>query len=209
MALANYQNLKDSAIAWSHRADLDLLIDDFILLAENEFYSNPVETLSLRVMEGQATATASTSSRQVTLPADFLSNRRIRLQLSTGDHGELKYRAPEQMVIQGASGQPRYYTITDVLEFDRTPDTAYTVEFQYFKKIAALTSEATTNDILTNYPNIYLYGVLHQAFLYATDEVEAAKWQRKFISAIKGANRKDKKGRFGTAPAMRIEGATP
>jgi len=209
MALANYEDLRSSILAWSHRDDIDELLNDFIALAEVEMFSNSTEVLQLRVMEKLTTQAALLSTRINPLPSDFLQQRRLRLDIGSGDNGELTFKAPEQMIIQSASGRPRFFTITDSLEFDRVPDSAYTIEFQYYQKPTALSSTNATNVIMTNHPTIYLYGALHQVFLYAVDEIEAVKWEAKFFDAIKGANKKDKKGRFGPAPSMRVEGVTP
>lgn len=212
MALDNYDNLVKSIIKWSHRDDLDLLIPDFIQLAEEEFYSPSligVPSLDVRELEGKEIVETVASSREVNLPTGFGKNRQVRLNIGTGDSGKLKFKAPEQLIINNASGQPRYYTITDKLIFDRVPDAIYEVEFTYIKKINGLSSVSQTNDILTNYPNIYLYGALHQAFIYADDEVKANKYQIKFVNAIKGANKQTKRGRYGTAPTARVEGPTP
>lgn len=209
MALANYDNLFESIVKWSHRNDVDLLIPDFIAMAENEMFGNDQEVLKTRAMEVTTTQAAIADTRLNPLPSDFLYNRRVRLDIGSGDNGELTYRAPEQMIIQGASGRPRFFTITDQLEFDRVPDSTYTIEFTYYARPAALTVSNQTNVIITNHPEIYLYGALHQLFLYAVDEAEASKWAAKFFQAIKGANKKDKKGRFGPAPSMRVEGCTP
>lgn len=38
---------------------------------------------------------------------------------------------------------------------------------------------------------------------------EAIKYAGKFQDAIKGANKADKKARFGPAPSMRVDGVTP
>lgn len=209
MALSTYDDLKQSVINWSHRDDIDLLIDDFISIAENEMFGNDQEVLKLRAMESTTTQTAIADTRLNPLPADFLYNRRVRLDLNSGDNGELTYRAPEQMIIQSASGRPRFFTITDQLEFDRVPDSTYDIEFTYYARPTALDSTNTTNVILANHPEIYLYGCLKQVFIYAMDQQEAAKYGTLFAQAIKGANKKDKKGRFGPAPSMRVEGCTP
>ena len=45
MAISNYTELKQAIIDWSHREDLDLMIDDFIALAEAEMLYNPTSPL--------------------------------------------------------------------------------------------------------------------------------------------------------------------
>ena len=103
-----------------------------------------------------------------------------------------------------------FFTIIgNQIEFNRTPDDYYNVNIAYYKKPDALTSTNQTNSIITGYQNIYLYGVLHQVFLWSEDTEESVKYALKFQDAIKGANRADKKARYGTAPTMRVTGVTP
>jgi len=208
MGLATYEDLKQSIINWSHRSDLDLLIDDFILLAETRMFNNPIEVLEVA---GQDTTdnTLTTTGKTIALPADYQSIRSIRLELN-GVNNDLRYRAPEQMIIRDASGLPSFFTVSGTnIVFDRVPDAVYTVNLQYFAKPTALSSANPTNTILTNNPDIYLFGALNALFAHANNDIDAANYANQFIAAIRGANKLAKQGRYGPAPAMRIEGATP
>lgn len=208
MALNNYANLKTAIIEWSKRDDALSLVDDFIDLAESEMYANDVEPLQIREMEARATASASTSDRFLELPSGFQSMRRLKLNLS-GKDWDVRAVAPDQMIICPDTGIPRHFAVTSQIEFDRVPDDTYTVDMQYYKSLDALSSSNATNDILTNYPQIYLHGCLWALRTWSLEEEKAEYHYSKFIRAIKGANKKSNKGRYGPAPFMRIEGATP
>lgn len=202
--LDTYENLVKEVIDWSHRDDLGVKMPDFILLAENAMYSNEVEVLAVRSME--MISTSATAGQYVALPTDFESARSVRLV--TGDNGgELRFQAPEQMRKQVATGKPTFFTVIgNEIQFDRVPDSAYTLEIQYYRKEPSLSTLVQTNAILTNHPSIYLYGALAQVYFFSQDEQQALKYTQLFISAIKGANKADKKGRYGPAPAMSIDG---
>tara|TARA_B110000902_G_C14285399_1_gene578519 strand:+ start:3260 stop:3880 length:621 start_codon:yes stop_codon:yes gene_type:complete len=202
--LDTYDNLVKEIIDWSHRDDLGVKVPDFIQLAENAMYSNEVEVLAIRGME--MTLTSATTGQYVALPTDFESARSVRLV--TGDNGgELRFQAPEQMRKQVATGKPTFFTIIgNDIQFDRVPDSAYTLEIQYYRKEPSLSTLVQTNAILTNHPSIYLYGALAQVYFFSQDEQQALKYTQLFISAIKGANKADKKGRYGPAPSMSIDG---
>jgi len=104
------------------------------------------------------------------------------------------------------AGRPQFFTVIgDKIQLDRTPDAEYTVEIQYFKKADPLTSSNQTNEILTKYPSIYLYGALAQVFIYSQDDQQVSKYIQLFIGAIKGANKADQKGRFGPAMSMSLD----
>ena len=200
MALDSYDNLVKSIIDWSHRNDLGVKIPDFIQLAENEMYSNDAEPLKVRSMA--VVSTALTAGEYIELPPDFESARSVRL-VTNDNGGYLTYQAPEQMFKSVATGRPTFFTIIgNELQFDRVPDSDYTLEFQYFRKATPLSTDNQVNEILTSHPKIYLFGALAQVFTYSQDTEQLAVYQAKFYSAIRGANKADKKGRYGPAPSM-------
>jgi hypothetical protein len=63
--------------------------------------------------------------------------------------------------------------------------------------------------VLTNFPAIYLYGSLYYLFVAKKDDQEAAKYKMLMMEGLAGANTQDKRGRYGSAPKIRIEGDTP
>ena len=203
MALDTFDNLVKEIIDWSHRGDLGNKVNDFIQLAENAMYSNEQVVLNVRSME--IVSTALTAGQYLQLPDNFESARSVRLV--TGDNGgELKFQAPEQMFKQVATGRPNFYTVVgNELQFDRVPDSSYTIEIQYFRKATPLTTLNQTNEILTSHPSIYLFGSLTALFAFTLDSEQQAKYESMFLSAIKGANKADKKGRYGPAPSMSVD----
>lgn len=203
MAFSDYDELQKEIIDWSHRNDLGTKIPDFITLAENFMYSNDQEVLTVRSME--TISTAATAGQYVALPDGFESARSVRLV--TGDNGgELTFQAPQQMKKQVAGGRPRFFTVVgNEIQFDRVPDSDYTIEIQYYKKATALSNTNPTNEILTNHPSIYLFGALAALFSYAQDTEQQSKYIGMALSSIKGANKADKKGRYGPAPSMSIQ----
>jgi hypothetical protein len=202
MSLTTYLGLKDSIESWSHRNDVANRLDDFIDLAESEMYRH------LRIRDMETRTTATTSGRYLALPTGFLEMRRVRL-ISGAQYFELLYSTPEGMYISQDSGIPGVYTITSQLEFDRSPDSAYTIEYQYYASLSALSAGSPTNAILTRFPNIYLFGSLWALYLWALQEDKAEYYYGMFMQAIQTANREDSKGRHGPAPAMRYGGPTP
>ena len=212
MALTTFADLKASIVSWSKRNDISNMVDDFIVLAEAEMYNNQPGPIRIRAMEARATASVSTSSRFLELPTDFLQMRRLKLNSPFGTSSydtDIEYYSPEQMPLCGLVNVPRFFTVTTQLEFDSTPDQAYTIEMQYLKKLTALSDSNTTNYILTNYPTIYLYGTLWALFQYSMEQDVAEYYYSEFIKSIQGANATDQAGRYGSAPVVRIEGYTP
>jgi hypothetical protein len=199
MSLDTYDNLKQEIIDFSHREDIDERVDTFIRMAESDMFANPDEILRVRGQEVRLETV--TSGQFLSLPADFQSMRSVQLVTGNGDC-ELKYRAPAQMKQDPGTGRPLYFTVTSQIEFERVPDTDYDIILQYYAIPTPLSSSNQTNAILNTFPNIYLFGALAATFTYASDSMMAAQHYASFIRAIKGANKKDKQGRHGPAPAM-------
>lgn len=204
MSLDSYDNLIVEIKEWTHRSDVDLKIPLFIQQAEAAMFSNATRNLTIRTLE--TISTQLTTSSLLDLPADYESARSIRLVLADGG-GEIVYRTPTQLNRIVGTGRPQFFSIVGTqIELDRTPDSQYTLEIQYYKRATPLSAANQTNEVLTNHPNIYLFGALAAAFTFALDDEQAAKYRSLFLDFIKGANKADKKGRYGPAPAMRIEG---
>jgi len=209
MALANYSDLKAAVQDWSHRNDVASRIDDFILIAEQEMYNNRVEPLIVREQEFRATADTGIIDSFIALPDGFNRMRRLLIDDKTTDatQFELKFYPPEVLPSVSVAGMPGAFTVTSQLEFNRVPDAVYNIEMQYFGTPTPLSSANTTNDILTNYPTIYLAGCLWALYRWAKDTESAAGAYDDFIGAIRGANKSDRLGRYGPAPIVRNERA--
>jgi len=207
MAIATYDDLVDSVVKWSHRKDLLNIIPDFITLAEFEIFNN-AET-QLRVRETETVSTASLSGRYLELPPNFEKARSVLIETGNG-YCEVIFQAPSQLNRSPTTGQPRFFTVIgNEIEFDVTPDSNYTIQIQYYKKPDPLTPDNQTNILITDYPNIYLFSVLHQVYIYSQDLEEASIYAGKMQDAIKGANKADKKARYGSTPSMSVEGFKP
>lgn len=202
MALDTFDNLKLEIIDWSHRSDIDQKVDDFIDLAETEMFQNPIQVLKTREGETRATASADITTRYLALPDGFREMRRLRIDRDTG-FTELIYRTPEQLRAIDGPQLPCFFTITSQIEFNTVPDEAYTVEMQYFADFTPLSDSNQTNPVLTNSPNVYLFGALTQLFTWANDDENMIKYENKFINAIRGANKKFRAGRYGPNPVMK------
>ena len=205
MAIDSYANLKTAITNFTTRTDLSDIIDNLIELTEDEIDTQ----LKLRNNELRATATASTTDRFLALPTRFLKMRRLSL-ISGSLNYEIAFKAPEQMTIRDTSGRPRFFTVTSQLEFDRICDSAYTVEMSYFSRLIPLTSANTTNDVLTDYPRLYLYGCLKNLKELYEEDLEAANYYTAiFERALEKANSQERKGRYGAAMRMMPETSTP
>lgn len=203
MALSNYEELRQAIIDQSHRGDLDLKIDQFILLAETQMRSNQDESLKMNKSEQITTLLTSTLSRLSPLPTGYLKGRDVKISLDE-TNAKLTYVTPGNLVIRNGTGTPCFFTIiANQIEFDILPDAEYTVTAKYYGDFTNLSELNPTNEVLDKYPNLYLYGAMVQVYIFAVEEVLAASYLQLFIGAISSANATENELRYGPEPTMR------
>lgn len=208
MSLDTFANLKIEIIDWSHRNDVDQKIAGFISLVEKDMFKTTRMHEALQIRGQETTSTASVSTKFFALPDEYFSLRSIRLVIDSLN-GRLTFKTSDALFRESGTGRPSFFTIGSQIELNITPDQAYTVEVNYFKKPTALSDTNTTNIVLEDHPEIYLNGALYYLFTYADDEAQASKYLQRYSEAINGANQADDEGRYGPAPYARIEGSTP
>ena len=173
MGLASYTELKAAVarrLGRSGDSDLAAELDDYIDLAEARFQRE----LRLRAQEQRATATV--TGAYLDLPTDFLELRNI--QLNSDPLRSLECVSPEMIdrnYPQARTGEPQVYAILgSALQFAPPPDQDYEVEIDYWKRFDPLSDSATTNWLLANAPDVYLFGTLAEA---AQATGDSALWQ--------------------------------
>ena len=173
MSIGTYSELQTAVATWLHSTSYTSLIPDWIQAGENRLN----DLLSLTPMQAFTTLTASTSSRFLALPDRF--NGPISLYLIVSNvRTKLTALGPENMAARVniiSSTQPRFYSIGDQIEFDSTPDQAYSLTFNYYKKLALATD--LTNFLLTSNYKAYLYAALVEAYTYKEDDAKVARYE--------------------------------
>lgn len=110
---------------------------------------------------------------------------------------------------RSGTGRPIFFTINDNIEFDVSPDSAYSYEFTYYPKVSSLSATNTTNVVLTDYPDVYLHGCLYQLAMYTRDETGAL-WLQNYKQAAWDATRAYGRGRTQRGPVSpRVAHRTP
>jgi len=109
----------------------------------------------------------------------------------------IQYVSPEllaRMYAGNAGGMPRVYTMrAGYFLFGPVPDSIYNLEIDYYAKTAELTDSATTNDMLTNNPDLYLYGSLLEAEPFLMNDQRVPLWLAAFEKAISDIQLQDDK----------------
>ena len=198
MALANYTDLKASVADFLNRSDLTSVIPDFITMAEAEL------NRTLRVREMSVRTQAPIDSQYVKLPDDFLGMRNI--DLLTDPVTPMTYKNLQNLDIHRASdatGKPIYYSIMqNNIEFAPVPDGDYTIEIVYYQKVPSLSANST-NWLLTDHPDAYLYGSLMHSAPYLQADERIGVWAGKYQQVIQQITTSDEKAKFsGSTPSI-------
>jgi hypothetical protein len=214
MAIGTYSELKTAVANWLARADLSDRIPEFIAIAEAKFN----RILFVPQMEKRVTTTVDTASTDpefISLPTDFQTMRRVRLNSVTGKP-RLAFMSETQLddyrySTDNISAQPVYFAIVGQnMELAPTPDLNYTVEMVYRANIAALSDSNTTNWLLTAAPDAYLYGALLEAAIFTQTDERVSLWLSAFQGAIDHINGLGERAVYGASPSsITLPGVVP
>ena len=156
-------------------------IPDFIRLAESRINRK----LKLLLQETESTLTATIGSRLMAVPTRF--GTPIALWLTTYlPRTEMVYVDPALLPVTSSNSGSDYYTVDGAYIATENPaDIAYTYTLRYLTKFDI--ASTSTNTVLTNYPDVYLYGALVESVSLTRDFESLGAWQQKFDLAIKEA----------------------
>ena len=200
MALDTYDNLKSEIASFLNRDDLTANIDTFIDLAETRH----ARDLRIREMEAVSTSITTVAGTQsYDLPTGYLELRYAMLQ--TSPYTMLQYMTPAdffRVYNEGeGTGMPVYYTIVGKkIYLGHSPDSANVLELGFIQRATALSSSNTTNDILTNFPDLYLYGSLAETSPFLMQDERLAVWSSLYKEGVRTANESAQRGRVSAAP---------
>ena len=199
MAVSTYAELKTAVADFLNRDDLTSAIPTFVSLAEASIARD------LRHWRQEKRVTLSVDAALEDLPSDWLST--VSLRHSDGTEIEqvgLTEMASLHSVVR--SGKPLYYRVeAGQIEFYPAPDSAYDVDFVYFGRVAALSDAAPTNWLLTNHPDILLYGSLLHSAPYLGDDARSAVWASLYASALASAQNESGQARHSGPLRMKIK----
>ena len=194
MAIGTFAELKTAAANWLDRSDLTDRIPEFIALAEARFN----RILRIRDMETVSTAISTTAgTREYSLPTGFVQMKEFHL--TTDPITPLAYITPEMMSrLQAGStkAKPKVFTIiADNVRLGPHPDAVYTTSMLYYKTFTALSGSNTTSEMLTNNPDVYLYGTLLEAEPFIMNDARVQLWATAFRQAVEDIQNQDNKDR--------------
>jgi hypothetical protein len=193
--------------------------DNFLANTEQRMYygyatesmGDPMRSDPLRIVEMETVDSAfSLSSGTVAQPSGFLE-----LISAYNNNDDLPIQIVAQRTIDGygstAIGRTGGLIAVSGTNFRvlDAPSTAITAVLRYYQKLTTPTA-AAANDILTDYPNVYLYGCLLEASIFTQDEASALRYLQLYNASVAGLNARTQRITASSVPVMRVRaGMTP
>ena len=166
MALANYSDIQATVASYLHRDDLTSQIQDFIRLAEADMQ------VRAKLSQWDTEATVTLTSGVGALPSDFA--HAISVTYSTYVLENLNGAHFDGYALGAGAGTPVAWTIRGS-NLVVSPTADGDVTLKYTARFTPLTSTATTNSLLTLFPDAYLHGALVHAASWEGDDANFQK----------------------------------
>ena len=197
MAITTYSELQTAIGTWTNRSDLTSVVADLIAIAEAKIRR---DRRILLINERSFTAAEGYS-----LPTDF--NGVLDLYHDgSQNYGRIKIVDAEELAERkrrhGDTGVPMFAAIIDkdsgpILRFAPEPGSDYTLKLVYEATVPALSDTDTTNFVLTNHPDIYLFACLAEAAAYLMEPEQEARWLTRYEQAAQLYERDIKRRQYG------------
>lgn len=201
MAITTYAELQSAVADFLNRDDLTSVIPTFISLAEAQMQR------TIRHHKMMQRSEAEIDTRYFGLPSEWVEtvrfhvvgDRTYRLELTSLD---------DMLQLRQANGNPtgiptHFAHVGEQIEVYPTPSGTFDVELLYYEKIPALSATNTTNWLLTDHPDVYLYGALMQSAPYLDDDQRMQVWSTLYGTAVQAVNQESQKARYSGA-GMRV-----
>lgn len=203
MALSTYTELKTALTDHLARSNLTSYLDDFIDIAES------MHQRDIRIREMIQRDAITIDVRQEAVPAGVLEV--ISLRLLTNPVTVLEEVSLHEMnrIRSESTGKPYRFAIHKEIEFDVTPDSAYSGEIIYYGAVTALSGSVASNAILAKAPDAYLYGALMASAPFLMSDERIPIWSNLYTNAVAALNRRASSSRRVGPLVSRVAGAAP
>lgn len=206
MALSNYTELKSAIADFLNRDDLTATVPTFIALAEAQI----ARDVRHWRMEQRSSGQQSAGDEYAQIPADWIET--IRFAVTGTDPVELKLVSRADIgdmtaAKEDLSGKTRFYShAAQQFQLYPIPGEDMDVELLYYAKIPDLATN-DTNWLLSEAPDVYLYGSLIHSAPYLQDDARMASWAQLYSAAVSRLNDVSEKARYsGSGLKMKIRG---
>lgn len=208
MAISNYTNLQSTIADFLNRDDLTAVIPTFIQLAEAQLNRD----IRHWKMEARSSGQQSAGDQYMQIPADWLET--IRMHVTGAGTSAINLTSRASMADIRAKNEdastkvPYLYCHADSqFELYPTPPETTNIELLYYQKIPSLSASTTTNWLLTEAPDVYLYGALLHSAPYLAEDARVGVWAQMYSAAVQNVNSASEKARYsGSGINLKIRG---
>jgi hypothetical protein len=185
--ITDYTTLQATIADYLNRDDLTSQIQTFIQLTEAQIRRR----VRRKTVRNPAFAIAS-GVALTALPTDCSEVRSLIPVTGSPSLDKALSVATEAMVADlnaaraGAAGRPQLFAVIDGVNalFGPTPDADYTATLTYYQSLTSLSGTNTTNTVLVEAPDIYLFGALTQAAPFLEHDERIGTWKDLFDAAV-------------------------
>ena len=207
MAITNYATLQTAIADFLNRDDLTSVIPTFIQMAEAQINRE----IRHWKMETRATGQQSAGDQWMQIPADWVET--IRLHLTGSGTSAITLASRAAIADIRAKNEdvstvlPYYYSHADgQFELYPTPVEQTDFELLYYQKIPDLATN-TTNWLLQDAPDVYLYGSLLHSAPYLAEDARVAVWAQMYSAAVQNVNSASEQARYsGSGMTLKVRG---
>ena len=194
--ITDYASLKDVLLGnsgYTHRTDLNGVIDTFVQSATSRINRE----VKANAMEKSAVLVSST--KDFTLPSDYNQMRVV----FTDDDEFVSPVTPGQTKDENWSREAFYSIHGGTLELRPAPTQSTNLNLKYYANLAVLSADTDTNQLLTDFPNLYIYAVMIEFCLFTEEDERVATWQSAFTEEAMKVNKIEEMSRHGPGLSIR------
>jgi len=189
MAINTFTTLKTAISDFLNRDDLSSSVENFIALAESGINRD----IRHWKMEKRSSGQQSAGDEYSQVPADWMETIRFHVTDNGTSPLNLISRAAmsdKRASNEDATGTPTHYTHADgQFQLYPTPSADTNTELLYYAKTEALSASNSSNWLLLEAPDVYLYGALVHSAPYLGEDERVTVWAQMYAAAIQQLNR--------------------
>jgi hypothetical protein len=206
MAITTYAELQTAVADFLNRDDLTATVPTFIGLVEDMINRD------VRHWRMENRAQGEIDGQFLTRPTDWVET--IRFHITGNGTTVLNLisgaaMAEKRAAASDTSGRPVFYCNSrDRFELYPSPDTdLYVSELLYYQKLPALSDTNTSNWLLEEAADVYLYGALMHSAPYLQEDERGRTWGALYASAVERLNSNSDQAKWsGSGLTMKIKG---
>ena len=207
MAINTFTTLKTAISDFLNRDDLSSSVENFIALAESGINRD----IRHWKMEKRSSGQQSAGDEYSQVPADWMETIRFHVTDNGTSPLNLISRAAmsdKRASNEDATGTPTHYTHADgQFQLYPTPSADTNTELLYYAKTEALSASNSSNWLLLEAPDVYLYGALVHSAPYLGEDERVTVWAQMYAAAIQQLNRTSEVAKYsGSGLTLKIRG---